>query len=153
MRHSELMVKKARMLFELHGLTSAAISRETGVPRRTIQDWIVRRKWAQQEQTPEQVTLAEYKRLILKGEHTERDLRKLRILRDILDEYTEQRSLFTQEIIWAINMLRKSGRDKDQALNHLIGIVNKFTGAKIRRKRSANREVSNDFRGLEWRED
>lgn len=141
------------MLFELHRMTPAAISVETGIPVRTLYNWIATKGWSRQEETPEQIALAEYKRLILKGEHSERDLRKIRILRDILDEYTEQRSLFTQEIVEAIGILRKSGGDKDQALNHLIAIVNRHTGSKIRRKRAANKDVKNDFRGIAWLED
>ncbi len=153
MRHSELKVRKARTLFELCGLKPADISSKTGIPPRTLYDWITRFAWTRQEETPEQIALAEYKRVIMKGDHSERDIRKLRVLRDILDEYTEQRSLFTQEIVEAIEVLRKSGSDKDQALNHLIGIVNKYTGSKIRRKRAANKDMKNDFRGIEWLED
>lgn len=149
MKHSELKIKKAQILFELQGWKPAAISRETGIPVRTLYGWINTKPWVRQEETAEQVTLAEYKRIILKGELSERDIRKLRILRDILDEYTEHRSLIMQEIIEAIGRLRQSGGNKDDALNHLIGIINKHTGAKIRRKRSENREVKNDFRGIE----
>jgi len=99
------------------------------------------------------ITLAEYKRLIIKGDHSERDLRKLWILREILDEYTEQRSLFTQEIVQTIEQLRKSTGDKDQALNYPIEVVNRHTGSKIREKRKGKQAVKNDFREIEWLED
>lgn len=139
--------KRARDLFEIEGLKPPTISKIIGVPRPTVYFWKRRHGWTLKEETPEVLVLAEFKRIIAKPAYSNADMRKLKNLRNILDEYEHRRSLLARDIQAVIDRHRGVETGSRIVLNELIAILNTHTGSTMRVIRDlSGRQPANDFR-------
>jgi hypothetical protein len=113
----------------------------------------VRFGWVRQEEEAELIILQEFKRLVAKRSFSETDLRKLKNLRNILDEYENRRSILARDIESIINRHRGSAADKTAVLNEMIVTLNKHTGSTMRIARDlSGKQPKNDFREIKYAE-
>ena len=146
MTHPREKKEEAQRLFETGGLTPAKIGTMLRIPTVTIQFWARTEGWIRREDTPENIALVEYKRIMHKEEISKGDQKKLRILRNILDEYEERRSYFAVDILGLIEKHKASTSDKRGLLDDLIETVNRHTGSTIKIMRGlGQRQPGNDF--------
>ena len=143
--------KRARDLFEIEGVKPPTISKMLGVPRSTVYFWKQRNDWGFKEETPEVIVLREFKRIIAKPEYSNADLRKLKNLRNILDEYENRRSLLAKDIQIVVDKHRGGEASSRLVINELITLLNTHTGSTMRVIRDlSGKQPANDFRESQY---
>ncbi len=145
MAHQQKTKAQAKYLTEIEGLNPRQIEERLGVPKITIWSWVNKYNWKVQELTTENVLVNELKRVIVKPEYTDQELRKIRILRDLLDEYSSRRSALVIELETLIKKHRSTPTEKQALVNDLVGLLNTFTGSTLKQMKAATTDKINDF--------
>ena len=147
MGHPANIKREAKYLTEIEGLNPRRTGERLGVSKSTVWYWVRKHGWRAQEQTPESLLSHEMRRVVAKESYSETDVRKMRLLGSILDEYAARRSTLAEEIGRLVERHRGAATERRAVLDELIAILNAYGGTALKTVRKGPQAKINDFSG------
>ena len=147
MSHTGKIKRQVKHLIEVEGLNCPQTAKRLGISKSTVWYWMRKHGWRAQEQSPESLLSHEMRRVVARESYSETDVRKIRLLGSILDEYAARRSVLAEEIGRLVERHRGAATEKRAVLDELIGILNAYGGTASKSVKKGPQAKVNDFSG------
>ena len=147
MGHPAKVKREAKYLTEIKGLNPRRTGERLRVSKSTVWYWVKKHGWRAQEQSPESLLSHEMRRVVARESYSETDVRKIRLLGSILDEYAARRSTLAEEIGRLVERHRGAATERRAVLDELIAILNAYGGTASKSVKKGPQAKVNDFSG------